>query len=117
MNAAQLLNGVALGSLLMVLSSGLDPGAGVVIGALFTGRLPDDPVDAGRSRRQSWRTSGGQRIGLDDVAQAITVADAAGSMVRLAPGVVTVESAGDLHLSAPGKAIVITAASVDFVEG
>jgi phage baseplate assembly protein gpV len=106
-----------VGARVLVLSSGLDPGAGVVIGVIFTGTLPEESVDGGRSRKQFWRTSGGQRIGLDDVAQAITVADAAGSMIRLAPGLVTVESVGDLHLSAPGKAIVITAASVDFVEG
>ncbi|MCW2604778.1 MAG: Rhs element Vgr protein, partial [Pseudonocardiales bacterium] len=106
-----------VGARVLVLSSGLDPGAGVVVGVMFTGTLPDDSVDDGRSRRQFWRTSGGLRVGLDDVAQAITVADAAGSKVRLAPGLVTVESVGDLHLSAPGKAIVITAASVDFVEG
>lgn len=106
-----------VGARVLVLSSGLDPGAGVVIGVVFTGALPDDSVDGGRSRRQFWRTSGGQRIGLDDVAQAITVADAAGSVMRIAPGLVTIESVGDLHLSAPGKAIVITAATVDFVEG
>lgn len=106
-----------VGARVLVLSSGLDPGAGVVIGVMFTGALPDDSVEGGHSRRQSWRTSGGQRIGLDDVAQTIIVADSPGSMVRLAPGLVTIESVGDLHLRAPGKAIVITAASVDFVEG
>lgn len=106
-----------VGARVLVLSSGLDPGAGVVIGAVFTGQLPDDSVDDGRSRRQFWRTSGGQRIGLDDVSKSITVADVAGSKIRIAPGLVSVESVGDLHLSAPGKAIVITAASVDFVEG
>lgn len=106
-----------VGARVLVLSSGLDPGAGVVIGTAFTGRLPDDPIDGARSRRQSWRTSGGQRIGLDDVARTVTLADAAGSVVRLAPELVSIESTGDLHLSAPGRAIVITAASVDFVEG
>lgn len=106
-----------VGARVLVLSGGLDPGLGVVLGALYTGATPENAIDGGRSRRQFWRTAGGQRIGLDDAASTLTVADNAGSSVRLEPGLVTVESVGDLHLSAPGKAIVITAATVDFVEG
>jgi phage baseplate assembly protein gpV len=106
-----------VGDHVLLLSSNSDPGWGVVLGGLYVERLPEEVVQGGRTRRQIWATSGGQRIGLDDVENSVTVSDKGGSRLELKPGLVTVRAAGDLEISAPGKAIRITAATVDFLQG
>jgi phage baseplate assembly protein gpV len=91
-----------------------DPGLGVVVGSVLGPGDCDDPgVVSGEVRRHSWRTPSGHRVTLDDGAGTVTVADATGSVVELGPGGVTITSANNLVLQAPGHAVAIRGASID----
>jgi phage protein D/phage baseplate assembly protein gpV len=95
-----------------------DPAAGVVVGGLYgTGGPPDPGVADAAVRRFSVRTSGGQRIILDDENKKLRLEDVTGSSVELSPNQVTVHSAVDLTIEAPGRAVVVRAKSVDFEQG
>ena len=54
---------------------------------------------------------------LDDERRAVRLEDATGSFIDLSPERVLVHAAVDLTLEAPGRAVLVTAASVDFEEG
>ncbi len=107
-----------VGDHVLVLAPGADAGRGVVLGGLYgEAGAPDPGVVDGAVQRYTWRTSGGQLVRLDDSATAIRLEDATGSYVEMTPERVVVHAACDLTLEAPGKAITVTASSVDFKEG
>jgi uncharacterized protein involved in type VI secretion and phage assembly len=93
-----------------------DPAAGLVLGSLYGAMTPPDPgVDGGATRRFSLHTADGQSIVVDDTAHSLRLADRTGSFVELAPGAVRLSARTDLVLEAPGHAVTIRAATVDFV--
>lgn len=95
-----------------------DPATGLVVGGLYgTGGPPDPGVADAAVRRFSMRTSGGQWITLDDEHQKLRLEDVTGSSVELSPDQVTLHSAVDLTIEAPGRAVVVRAKTVDFEQG
>ncbi|MEU7840990.1 contractile injection system protein, VgrG/Pvc8 family [Micromonospora sp. NPDC049114] len=102
-------------TVLVVLPGG-EPASGIVLGSLFGAVEPYDAgVDDGRSRRWSLRTAGGQSIVVDDVQRSLRLATEGGSWLELTPDLATLHAASDLVISAPGRAMVIRARSVDFL--
>ncbi|HYE99996.1 MAG TPA: type IV secretion protein Rhs, partial [Planctomycetota bacterium] len=59
-------------------------------------------------------TPGGQRLRLDDHANAVRLENRDGSYVELGPERATVHAATDLCLEAPGRAVTIRGRTVDF---
>lgn len=93
------------------------PVGAIVLGGLFGSNTPPDAgVQGGRVERWSLRTDDGQRVIVDDAKHSVTVANRGGSMLRLAPGKVTLRAATDLDIAAPGKTITVTANAVEFVQ-
>ncbi|MER7335914.1 MULTISPECIES: contractile injection system protein, VgrG/Pvc8 family [unclassified Micromonospora] len=102
-------------SVLVVLPGG-EPASGIVLGALFgAAGAYDAGIDDGRARRWSLRTAGGQSIVVDDVARSLRLGTEGGSWLELTPELTTLHAATDLVLSAPGRAMVVRARSVDFL--
>ncbi|MEV6814044.1 contractile injection system protein, VgrG/Pvc8 family [Micromonospora sp. NPDC051296] len=102
-------------SVLVALPGG-EPASGVVLGSLFGTVEPyDTGVDDGRARRWSLRTAGGQQVVVDDVARSLRLSTDAGSWLELTPQLATLHAASDLVLSAPGRAMVVRARSIDFL--
>ncbi|MEH0934772.1 phage baseplate assembly protein V [Micromonospora psammae] len=100
----------------LVALPGGEPTAGIVLGSLFGAVEPYDPgVADGRTGRWSLRTGSGQTIVVDDAARSLRLATDAGSHLEMTPGLTTLHAAGDLVLSAPGRAMVVRARSVDFL--
>jgi phage baseplate assembly protein V len=100
----------------LVLCAQGDPAHGVVLGGLYgMAGVPDaGGVSGGAVRRYALLTPGGQKVTLDDEGSRLRVENDAGSFVELAPGEVRLHSATDLLIEAPGQALVIQAASIDF---
>ncbi|MFY1584275.1 phage baseplate assembly protein V [Micromonospora sp. WMMD734] len=102
-------------TVLLALPGG-DPVAGVVLGSLFGTVTPYDAgVADGRAGRWSVRTGSGQTIVVDDAARTLRLATDVGSFLELTPELTTLHAATDLVLSAPGRALVVRARSVDFL--
>ncbi|MEV4490730.1 phage baseplate assembly protein V [Micromonospora coxensis] len=102
-------------TVLVALPAG-EPASGIVLGSLFGAVAPYDAgITEGRSRRWSVRTAGGQRIVVDDAARTLSLSTEAGSFLELTPELTTLHAATDLVLSAPGRAMVVRARSVDFL--
>ncbi|MCT2277030.1 phage baseplate assembly protein V [Micromonospora chalcea] len=100
----------------LVALPGGEPASGVVLGSLFGAVEPYDAgIVSGRSRRWSMRTGTGQSIVIDDDGRTLRLATDAGSFVELRPELTTVHAAGDLVLSAPGRAVVVRGRTVDFL--
>ncbi|WP_343446953.1 phage baseplate assembly protein V [Micromonospora schwarzwaldensis] len=100
----------------LVALPGGEPASGVVLGSLFGAVEPYDAgIVSGRSRRWSMRTGTGQSIVIDDDGRTLRLATDAGSFIELRPELTTVHAAGDLVLSAPGRAMVVRARTVDFL--
>ena len=76
--------------------------------------MPDSGVEGGATQRHTWLTAGGHRIRLDDADQTIRVEDSSGSYVELSPQKVLVHATTRLELEAPGQAVVIRGATIDF---
>jgi phage protein D/phage baseplate assembly protein gpV len=92
-----------------------DPAAGLVLGSLFGTLAPPDPgVDGAATRRFTLHTADGQSVVIDDAAHSLRLADRTGSFVELAPGAVRLHAQTDLVVEAPGHALTIRAATVDF---
>jgi phage protein D/phage baseplate assembly protein gpV len=103
----------------LVLLAHEDPAEGIVLGGLYGLRdAPDGGgVVGGAVRRFQLRTPAGQVVRLDDESGSIVVEDRSGSRLELAPGRVTLRSAADLEIAAPGHHVVIRGAAIDFVSG
>ena len=107
-----------VGDRVLVLAPAGDVGRGIVLGGLYGAAGAYDPgVVEAAVQRCTWRTRGGQLVRLDDERRAVRLEDATGSFIDLSPERVLVHAAVDLTLEAPGRAVLVTAASVDFEEG
>jgi phage baseplate assembly protein gpV len=107
-----------VGDRVLVLLAFDDPGQGIVLGGLFgMDGAADSGIEAGRVKRFTLQTPGGQRIQLDDVKNLIRLEDHSGSFVELSPSNVTLHAAVDLNIEAPGKHIVIRGNLIDFEQG
>jgi uncharacterized protein involved in type VI secretion and phage assembly len=107
-----------VGDRVLVLCARCDPAQGVVLGGLFGPKgLPDDVFGGGGVRRFSMRSAGGQVIRLDDSDRSLRLENSEGSFVELLPEKVRIHAATDLEIEAPGNAIVIRGAKVDFQTG
>ncbi|MEU7924154.1 contractile injection system protein, VgrG/Pvc8 family [Micromonospora sp. NPDC049107] len=102
-------------TVLVVLPGG-EPASGIVLGSLFGAVEPYDAgIDDGRARRWTLRTAGGQSIVVDDVQRSLRLGTEGGSWLELTPELATLHAATDLVISAPGRAMVVRARSVDFL--
>ncbi|MEU8212938.1 contractile injection system protein, VgrG/Pvc8 family [Micromonospora sp. NPDC049044] len=102
-------------TVLVVLPGG-EPASGIVLGSLFGAVEPYDAgIDDGKARRWTMRTAGGQSIVVDDVRRSLRLATEGGSFLELTPDLATLHAASDLVISAPGRAMVVRARSVDFL--
>jgi phage protein D len=102
-------------TVLVVLPGG-EPASGIVLGSLFGAVEPYDAgIVDGRAKRWSMRTGTGQSIVIDDGGRTLRLATDAGSWLEMTPELTTLHSAADLVLSAPGRAMVVRARSVDFL--
>jgi Uncharacterized protein conserved in bacteria len=91
------------------------PADAVVLGSLYgTNRPADSGVDGGSVRRWSLHTAGGQSIVVDDAKRRLRLENTSGSYVELDPDTVRLHATTDLVIDAPGHAMTIRAASVDF---
>ena len=107
-----------VGDRVLALCAGGDPAQGVVLGGLFGPKgLPDDVLDGGGVRRFTMRSPRGQLIRLDDSDRSVRLENSEGSFVELLPNKVRLHAATDLEIEAPGNAIVIRGAKIDFQSG
>lgn len=107
-----------VGDQVLVLLIEGDPSLGVVLGGLYGTKGPEDfGVEGTAVRRYTIATPGGQRIRLDDGASSVRLEDKTGSFVELSPKKVSLHSAVDLEIEAPGHGIVITGSTIDFRKG
>jgi uncharacterized protein involved in type VI secretion and phage assembly len=92
-----------------------DPCAPVWLGEWYaTGNTPPE-ASASPPARRVIRTASGHRILLDDTAgsEQVVVEDAAGSRIVLSADGLILHAGGDLTIEAPGRTIVLKAATVD----
>ncbi len=104
-----------VGDRVLVLLANGEPAEGTVLGGLYgPAGMPDSGVEGGDTQRYTLLTAGGQRVQLDDAAHTVRVEDSHGSYVELSPDKVLVHATTRLELDAPGQAVVIRGASIDF---
>ena len=101
----------------LVLLVAADPNDAIVLGGLFGAQQPpDSDVDGDRGRRFTVATADGQEVVLDGNTHSLRLTDGHGSTVALTPDLLSIHSATDLVIEAPGRAMRIRARSVDFEE-
>lgn len=104
-----------VGDSVLLLLSEEDPARGVVVGGLYGTGLPPDPGVTGAAvRRFNLLTSGGLKLRFNDETRTVRVEDSLGSYLQLSPGVVRLHAETALEIEAPGKAITLEAATIDF---
>jgi phage baseplate assembly protein gpV len=93
-----------------------EPAGGLVLGSLYGTLTPPDRagVADGRVGRFSMTTADGQSIVLDNAGRQLRIANEVGSYVELTPQRLTLHAATELVIEAPGRAMTVRAASVDF---
>jgi phage baseplate assembly protein gpV len=93
-----------------------EPAAGLVIGSLYGQINPPDEagIADGRIGRWSLITADGQSIVVDNAGRKLRIANQVGSFVELTPDRMTLHGATDLVIEAPGKAMTVRAATIDF---
>ena len=107
-----------VGDRVLVLLANAEPAEGIVLGGLYgPAGMPDSGVEGGNTQRYTLLTAGGHRVQLDDAAKTVRVEDSHGSFVELSPEKVVVHAQTRLELDAPGQAVVIRGASIDFERG
>lgn len=105
-----------VGDTVLVLLPAGDPAQAVVLGGLYGRHRPPDAGAAGsRGGRYTLRTPGGQQVCLDGHARTLTLTDGRSEVV-LGPDLLRITAATDLLLEAPGRAMRVRAARVDFEE-
>lgn len=101
--------------LVLVLSPSPEPADGVVLGGFFGPEGPSDAgVDGDGVERFILKTPGGQRLLLDDANDTLKLENSSGGWVELAPDGVRVHAETALDIEAPGNAITIRGATIDF---
>jgi phage baseplate assembly protein gpV/phage protein D len=104
-----------VGDTVLLVLSGEDPAQGVVIGGLYGTNGPPDPGVSGSAvRRFNFLTPGGLKLRFNDENGTLRLEDQKGSYLQLSPGVVRLHSETALEIEAPGNAIRIEAATIDF---
>ncbi|MFN8073814.1 MAG: phage baseplate assembly protein V [Kineosporiaceae bacterium] len=103
----------------LVVHDPADPGRGVVLGGLRTagGSEPSAGVSGGRAGAYALRLPGGQGVRVAADGDRVLLENAAGSRVELTDRGITVHSAGDLVLEAPGRGLRLRAARIDLERG
>ncbi len=93
-----------------------EPAAGLVLGSLYGVINPPDQagVADGRVGRWSLITADGQSIVVDNAGRKLRMENQVGSYVELTPDRMTLHGATDLVIEAPGKAMKVRAATIDF---
>jgi phage baseplate assembly protein gpV len=93
-----------------------EPTAGLILGSLYGTIEPPDSagIDGGRVKRWSLITAEGQSIVVDNGGKKLRLANDVGSFLELTPDRLTLHAATDLVLEAPGRAMTIRAANIDF---
>lgn len=107
-----------VGDEVLLLLAHEDPNQGIVLGGLYGSGGPKDPgvVDSG-TRRFILLSAGGSQIRIDDHEKTVRIEDPTGSFIEMTPKKVTIHSAVDLEIAAPGRRIEIKAKAVDFETG
>ena len=104
-----------VGDTVLLLLSEEDPSCGVVVGALYGAHAPPDPGVSGTAvRRFTLLTPGGLKLRFNDENHTLRLEDSLGSYLQLSPGVVRLHAETALELEAPGQALRIEAATIDF---
>jgi phage baseplate assembly protein gpV len=104
--------------LVLVLCADENPAMGMVLGGLYGAQAPPDAgVQGGRTRRFTVTTPGGHRLSLDDTQDLLRIEGSRGSYFEFTPDRVSLHAGADLEIKAPGKAVVVTGASIDFKQG
>jgi phage protein D/phage baseplate assembly protein gpV len=90
-------------------------GQGVILGGLYGSKGPHDSgVDGTAIKRFAIRSARGQQLSFNDARESVRMETASGNFVDLAPGKLHIHATSDLEISAPGRAIVISAKTIDF---
>ncbi len=107
----------------------------VIVGNLYGQKTPPDSgIENGKARLYTIRSSGGQKIQLDDIENALRLETAKNSDLHLLPGrarfqngsgcyvqlkgkTTVIHAAGDLVLEAPGGQVTIRGKAIDFEQG
>ena len=106
-----------VGDEVLVIMSDSDPSKGIVLGGLYgRQRLPRG---LGRKTKRPFvmRTDAGQSLELASEGGRARLSNRAGSTIDLDQGLMRLAAATDLVIEAPGRAITIRAASVNFEKG
>jgi uncharacterized protein involved in type VI secretion and phage assembly len=107
-----------IGDHVLVLFANGDPAQGIVLGGLYGAQGPPDAgVEERAVRRYTFLTPGGQRVRLDDAQQSIRLENSDGSSLELSPQRVVLHANVDMQIEAPGRALTIRAATIDFERG
>ncbi len=90
----------------------------VVLGGIYRqSGHPEWGIEEKAVRRFALTSAAGQKVVLSDGKHSVRVENDVGSAIEVGEDKITIESKGDLEISAPGKAIRIVAKTVDFMQG
>jgi phage baseplate assembly protein V len=107
-----------VGDQVLVLFQGDERSQGVVLGGLYgVNGPPDYGIEAGVVRRRTLLTPAGHKLQIDDATGAIRLEDAGGSYLELSAQKIVLHGNADVTIEAPGHAVIIRGASVDFQRG
>jgi phage protein D/phage baseplate assembly protein gpV len=107
-----------VGDYVLVLFQGDERSEGLVLGGLYgVNGPPDYGIESGVVRRRTLLTPAGHKLLIDDGTGAIRLEDAKGSYLELSAQKIVLHGNTDVTIEAPGRAVVIRGASVDFQRG
>jgi uncharacterized protein involved in type VI secretion and phage assembly len=107
----------ALGDQVLVLFLQENPAQSVILGSLYGMAGAPTPSLHSGGHCFSLLTAGGQGFSLDDQANRIRFHNRSGSYVEMTASALTIHSATDLEITAPGRQVVIRANAIDFQQG
>jgi len=91
-----------------------DLAAGVVIGSLFGADGVDDYGVDDKIVRFALLTPGGNKLHFDDAKKSLRLENTSGSYLEFTPDKVSLHSATDIDITAPGKKMMIAADTINF---
>ena len=98
---------------LVLLPNG-DPAFGIVLGGLYGARTPPGERPRSGARNFALRTPAGQSLTLDGVESRLRLETGAGDVLEMTPDGTRISVTRDLLIEAPGRALKIRAARIDF---
>lgn len=104
------------GDTVLVLLPAQDPANAVILGGLYGQHHPPSAPGVDRGTSVLARTRDGQQVLLDGAERCLTLTDGHGSRIDLGPDLLRISAATDLLIEAPGRAMTVRAATVDFEE-